>query len=273
MSVLRPVAKQARTTPMSAATRTESVADLGYVEEKDHRTTLALDSTVEEKARMERTPPHPRGHKSRRLTDVWAMMDNQPFLHLTDSLTLGDIWVYPTGIEEPGNSAYVSCTFREIILAPHIKQRNATTKIPVEDLLRILHLIDCIQCDIQQESRISYDDWLKEKSALCVKAKGMEFGKKPANLASFILSEDKTFRIFPDIFNGTCGIFIRKIAYHSYKGADKNEDKIENPCMIKSCSAKGKFEYIYEARIIPLPVEWFHKHTEDIGDVPETLPL
>ena len=198
-------------------------------------------------------------------------MDQQSFLHLTDTLTLGDVWVQPIGVE-PISNAFANVTFRQIVAAPHIKCRDAVCRMSVDDTMKILYLNECIQWEMQGIDRMEYEDWVNEKSAKCVKSKGLEVGSDRAKLCNFIITEDKEFTFYPRFLKGSFGIFFRKICYHSYKtdGKDKST-KLVNPSMIKCSATRGKFEYVLEGRIFPLPEGWFTV----LGDVevPDSQPL
>lgn len=205
---------------------------------------------------------HPKGHKVRKLEEVWKVMDSQDFLHLTDTLTLGDVWVQPTGVESSRGN-YATISFKQIVAAPHIKFRDASCKMSLDDLTKMLYLNDCIQWDIQNVEHLSFEDWLNDKTSVCVKAKGVEKGTDRSALCHFIITEDRGFSFYPAFLHGSCGIFFRKICYHSYGNEDvenksiETDVKLENPSMIKCKGAKGTFEYIIEARIFPLPLAWF----------------
>ena len=262
MHVSSPVAKQPRTakTPaLSPLRRSESVNlsnsntldDMG--EEKSRRTAATLHATTSSpNLSQDQTTRHPRGHKVKTLDEIWKAMDSQDFLRLTDTLALNDVWVQPVAVEEYGKGAVATVRFREIVDAPHIKAREVDCTFMLDDLLKMLYLNDCLQWDMQNEERPSYDDWLKEKSAACVRAKGIDTDR--VKLCSFIINEDERFSFFPEILHGRYGIFFRKICYHSYRSDDKT--KFVNPAMIKCKAAKGSFEYIIEARVFPLPFNY-----------------
>ena len=217
------------------------------------RPTSSMGSSAGEKTNQ--TPRHPKGHKVRELSEVWESMDSQDFLHLSDTLTLMDVWVQPSSVEE-AKGAFANVTFKEMVAGPHIKHRFATCKMSLDDLTKMLYLNDCIQWDMQNLGHMEYDDWLNEKTAACVKVKGMEVGSNRAKLCNFILTEDRTFTFYPPCLHLRFGIFFRKTCYHSYKAVGETT-KMVNPSMIKCCATKGSFEYILEARIFPLPDEWF----------------
>ena len=238
--------------------RTESV-DLGefVAAASVPPSTSPLSTEKPETARkMATTSAHPKGHKVRELSDVWKNMDAQDFLHLSDTLTLGDVWFQPTGVVGD-RGAIANVKMLQIVDAPHIKKRETTCKMSTDDILKVLYLNDTLQLEMQGLDRISFEEWLNEKSAGCVKNKGIEEGSNRAKLCEYILNEDKEFTFYPRYLKGKFGIFFRKICYHSYKTEEKMESKMINPSMIKCCATKGKFEYILEARIIPLPENWF----------------
>ncbi len=262
MSLSKPVMKQARTPARpnpSTLQRCESM-DLSAVIEEGERgrrtTSLQTSSQQQMKKTDDQMMKHPRGHKVRALDEVWKVMDSQDFLHLSDTLTLGDVWVQPTGVTS-SKGAYATVSFKQIVAGPHIKFRDANCKMSLDDLTKMLYLNDCIQWDIQNIERLSFDDWLKEKSSICVKAKGMDEGSDRAKLCHFIITEDRDFTFYPSCLHGRNGLFFRKICYHSYPTEKDDKDKIENPSMIKCKGTKGTFEYIIEARIFPLPFSWF----------------
>ena len=143
-----------------------------------------------------------------------------------------------------------------MVAGPHIKFRDASCKMSLDDLTKMLYLNDCIQWDLQNLEHLSFEDWMKEKSSICVKAKGMEEGSDRAKLCHFIITEDREFSFYPSFLQSCNGIFFRKICYHSYKNGEDTL-KINNPSMMKCKGTKGTFEYIIEARVFPLPEEWF----------------
>ena len=66
-------------------------------------------------------------------------------------------------------------------------------------------------------------------------------------------------------------MFFRKICYHSYQTGKKDEHKLENPTMMKCCAARGKFEYVIEARLCAIPDGWFDAiKTSGSEEVPES---
>lgn len=280
MSLSKPVTKQARIQGQPAAlVRSESV-DLSrsIAEERGRRMGSRQTSSTDTPSDQTMTR-HPKGHKVRTLDEIWKTMDSQDFLHLADTLVLGDVWVQPIAVE-PAKGAFATVTFKQMVAAPHIKHRDANCKMSLEDLTKMLYLNDCIQYDMQNVERMSYDDWLKEKSSLCVKAKGMEEGSNRAKLCHFIITEDRSFTFYPAYLHGRFGVFFRKICYHSYKTAGEQQ-KLVNPAMIKCCATKGNFEYILEARFFPLPDEWFDSANPAAtsmvdrcqpDDLPATLP-
>lgn len=256
--------------PQTPVTRTESVGiiECDAVEKNlptgSQSTSSKLVPPNKELMKSGDTPRHPKGHKVQVLADVWKTMDKVEYLRLTDTLNLGDVWVQPVSAQpDRGSSAVV--TMKELVLAPHIKFRDTTTKLSTDDLLKMLYLADCLICDVQNFTRMSYEDWLNEKSGNCVKQKGIEEGSDQAKLCHYILSDDSTFTFYPAYFHARAGIFFRKVCYHSYKN-EGEKSKLNNPAMIKCNAVRGSFEYMIEARIIPLPDEWF------ISAYPEILP-
>lgn len=263
MSLSKPVMKQARTMKPASSTlqRCESVDLSNNITEVERNRRMASrpvssplpTSTTDSEQGMR----HPKGHKVRDLSEVWKTMDAQDFLRLSDTLTLGDVWVQPTGVVS-SKGAFATVSFKQIIAGPHIKFRDATCKMSLDDLTKMLYLNDCIQWDLQNMEHLSFDEWLNEKSSICVKAKGMDEGSDRAKLCHFIITEDREFGFYPTYLNGRSGIFFRKICYHSYRNTkDEEETKFSNPSMMKCKGTKGTFEYIIEARIFPLPLEWF----------------
>lgn len=274
MSVSKP-AKQPRLMGQSEVKRTESV-DLAshsqaMQEARDPLTssTAALPQSTAMRTRSQ-APTHPKGHKVRNLNDVWANMDGQSFLHLTDTLTLGDVWVQPKFVNSV-NATTAEVTFVEMVNALHIKCREATTKISVDDLCKMLYLNDCLQHDAQGIARMSYDDWIAEKTACFIRQHGVEDSTNRSKICNFVITEDREYTFYPTYFKTLVGVFFRKICVHSYKTGE-GVAKISNPSMIKCCAKGGKFEYILEARYIPLPEEWWKLINEE-ADTPEAQPI
>ena len=260
MSLSKPVMKQPRTQQKALPTtlqRAES-ADTVTEEERTRRiaTRRPISSPIPQTTgEADQGMRHPRGHKVRELAEVWKVMDSQDFLHLTDTLTLGDVWVQPTAVLS-SKGAFATVSFKQMVAGPHIKFRDASCKMSLDDLTKMLYLNDCVQWDLQNLAHLSFEDWMKEKSSICVKAKGMEEGSDRAKLCHFIITEDREFTFYPSFLHSCNGIFFRKICYHSYKNGEDTL-KIDNPSMMKCKGTKGTFEYIIEARVFPLPDEWF----------------
>lgn len=270
MSVSKPLMKQQRTnkTPTTLV-RCDSVklSSSEGEEERSRRTgSPQISSTASSTMTSEK---HPKGHKVRELADVWKTMDSQDFLHLTDTLTLNDVWVQPLTVE-PAKGAFATVTFKQIVAGPHLKYRDAKCRISLDDLSKMLYLNDCLQYSMQNVDQPLYEDWLNEKSANCVKMKGMEEGSNRAKLCHFIINEDRDFTFYPAYLHGHWGMFFRKICYHSYSEKEDGKTKLINPSMMKCSATKGSFEYILEARIFPLPENWFDAITELL---PETAPM
>jgi len=264
--------KQARMIGQSQLRRTEKTTQLpsAMEEEKDpHTTSITPALTEEDRTRKVSTAlSHPKGHRAKTLAEVWKSMDSQDFLRISDTLTLMDVWSQPKHVT-PIKNAYAEVTWLQMVDAPHIKFREKVSKISNDELLRMLYLADSIVRNIDTDC-VCFDSWLAEKTAAFVKKNGVADAQNRALLCNFILSEDPEFSLYPPKL-GNIGIFFRKSTYHSYKqicDGDESEvpAKIINPCMMKCRSTKSAFEYIVEARLIPLPDDWFVA----IG---ETVPL
>ena len=297
MSISKPMLKRPRPTIALSEPATLEVAPVGesdHLVGKDPRTTMTRScstipasplppsaaaaqpsQTSSEEAKNPETMTHPKGHKVRELSEVWNKMDSQAFLHLTDTLTLGDVWVQPISAT-PDRGPFANVTFRQMVDAPHLKARTATCKMSNDDLLKVLYLGDTIQWMMQGIDILPFEDWLKNKSAACVQKKGMEEGSNRTKLCNFMLTEDHDYTLYPQFLKGYFGIFFRKICYHSYKTKGASGDKLINPSMMKCSATKGKFEYVLEARIFPLPANWYaaSASVEDVEEeVPETQPM
>lgn len=256
MSVLRPAAKIQKLETQTPIRRTESVdLSVSVAEAKDHRTVSPLTQTTKEMKIPSQTPTHPKGHKVRNVCDVWTNMDSQSFLHLSDTLTLGDVWIQPISAA-PERGAFVSVLMKQILYAPHIKSREATTKMSTDDLLKMLYMCDCTLWKLDGAPVIAFEEWLNEKTAMCVKVKGIEEGSDRTKLCNFILCDDPSFKFTSTVGGGRFSVWFRKICYHSYKQSEEGvSEKIINPSMIKCTATKGSFEYILEARLLEFPVE------------------
>lgn len=258
MSMSKP-AKQARMMGQSQVKRSESVSLPEHVlpgraAEKTPDTSLESSTNGKDQA----LPNHPKGHKSRDLSDVWKTMDNQKFLRTTDTITLGDVWVQPVSVEIT-KSMYTTVTLLEIVTGVHIKTRETETQMSLDDLLKMLYLGDCLQADFQGLARVEFEDWLSEKVGEFVRVtKEVEDSDNRSKLCQFILTQDPNYSLYPKCFSSHVGAFFRKSCCHSYKTQPKDVVKLNNPSMIK-CTPGGraKFEYVIEGRFIPLPSEWW----------------
>ena len=250
-------AKQPRMLGQSQVTRTESVPFLPEATsspaEKDRPTSshpLAQVETMKDQA-----PKHPKGHKTTDLSTIWKMMDKQEYLRITETYAVNDVWCQPKSIAAALSANSVSVLMRQIVDAPHIKSRTCATKMSVDDLLRMMYLNESVQWAIQGPAKYSYDEWLADKSAAYIKKYGVDRTSDRVGLCAFVLTEDREFSFYPPSLRNV-GVFLRKICYHSYK-EEGDKDKIGNPSMMKCASARGTFDYIFEARMFPLPDEWW----------------
>lgn len=216
---------------------------------------------------------HPKGHRVKDLDDVWKRMDEQGFVRITDTIVLGDVWWQPVSAA-PYKNVYADVKMYQIVVAPHIKYREKVCRMSVDDLLKVLFLADYIlngdKSSVPRSRVDYYDEWVANKTAAFVKdRKNVEDVSSKALLCNYILKEDPTFTLYPATLNNV-GIFFRKTCYHSYKSDDMSAVKFENPAIFKCSSNKSSFEYVLEARILPLPEPWF----EAIGEtVPESQEL
>ena len=294
MSILKPVLKKPNVVPQtqegvmtptqSFLTRAATVSLTPKSEEeegKSHLTTSSMKlekmkkvTTATETPDTESAKPgsHPKGHKVHTLDEVWASMDTKGFYRPTDTLTLMDVWFQPVqAIPDRGDIAIV--TMNQFVIAPHIKYRSKTVKMSCDDLLKCLYLGETIQWQLQGVPKADFGMWLNEKSAACVRAKGISESTDRAKLVNYILTEDHSYTFYPSCLRGLFGIFFRKICYHSYKdGSATKEKKVWNPTMIKCVGGKS-FEYILEACIMPLPDDWLQGDTSEPIDVPESQML
>lgn len=269
MSSLKPVAKQPRLMKKLAPSPLTRAATVDQskvaqqpedVEEKNRRIgTLPLrpapdSATLTMNVPNQKKPRHPKGHIVRDLDETWQSMNGKTeFLNLSDTIKLNDVWVQPmTVLSSKGTVAEV--IFQEIVIAPHVKHREHTCKISLDDLGRMLYLTDCLQWDIARVERSSFDDWVAAKENKCIEMKGVDEANDRGKLCEFIMKEDQDFSFYPLALNNSCGIFFRKICYHSYKDRS-GAIKLDNPSMMKCVAAKG-FEYVLEARLLVLPQNW-----------------
>lgn len=274
MSVLKPAAKQPRLTLANTPlTRTDANLHLTSTVEGERGRRIATAPTAmtpslsSEEANQTSSAvkamtanqivKHPKGHRVSQLQKIWSTMDSKDFLHLTDTLPLSDVWVQPVHVEE-SRGAYTSASFREIIAGPNIKQRIAIHRTSTDDILQMLYLCSCLQYDMQNVERPSYEDWVNEMTAACVKEFGLTQGSNGGILCDYIINTFRDFTFYPMVLANRFGIFFRKIGYHSYKPREGEECvKFKNMNMIKCVSPKGKFDYVIEARIFSLPDGWF----------------
>lgn len=260
MSVLKPVNKRPRPTAQpqqSALTRTESIGVIPSTPDMLAESALPTTSLPTSTTTTKALPTHPKGHKVHTTKEIWETMDKQSFLHLTDTLTLSDVWVMPLSCEA-GRGSIVTVKLLQVLLAPHIKKREAECKMSTDDLLKMLYLCDAMQERLQIGDCTPFEEWLNDKTADCVKVKGADEGTNRAILCNFIMNEDRKFTFYPTFLKGNVGIFFRKICYHSYKDEKEEGMKLDNPSIMKCCATKGKFEYVIESKLVPLPANWFN---------------
>jgi hypothetical protein len=196
---------------------------------------------------------------------------NKNFLRLTDTPALYDVWVQPKVVTRT-SSLYLEVTFCQIIAAPHMHYRDVKYQVSADDLLKMFYLADQLQWAAVNAAKQSFDDWLTVKVNKRNSAHGLDGSEDRALLAEFVFNEDDTFSLYPVTTSTSLTVFFRKICYHSYKlpaSSDKTT-KINNPSMVKCHAIRGKFEYMYEARIMSVPDEW---KAADEEEAPSTLPM
>lgn len=268
MSVLKLAAKRARANENAVA----GSSPLSTAEGSDLPT--AATPTLSQSEMMKTTAPkkdsHPKGHRVAMLSQIWATMDADAFLHLTDTLALSDVVVQPLKVDTT-TGQYTTVTFIELVNAPNWKIRIAKAKMSIRDLLQMLYLGDCSQYDIQNKVRPTYDAWIKTKASGFGAKYGMVKDDNHSLLCQFIVAEDPTFSFHPECL-GRCGLFYRKICYHSYKDTQKEETKLRNPAMVKCQATRGTFEFVFKVEILPVPDGYFKKIEELVGKEEEEYP-
>ena len=218
------------------------------------------------------TPKHPKGHRVQNLNDVWASMDKQKFLKCTDSYALEDLWVQPISVE-PTTTPYATVRMYQIILAPHLKSRVVCTTLAIDDLLKMLYLNYKLQLHMQGYGSKDFNQWLAEKTGEFIKEHGIAEQNNRALLCNFILNEDEDYTFYPTFLKYTMVVF-RKISYHSYKTeGSEGERKVDNPSLMKCVAVRGKFEYLWEAKFVPMPVDYTLATQSAIADVTDTQVL
>ena len=184
MSVLRPLQKKQKTEDQSQSA-TSKVSPLSTEEEKGHPTLPTQDAAETKEA----TQRHPKGHHVKQISDIWKTMDQQSFLRVTDTLALDDVFIQPIGCH-PENKSIASVDMIQMVDAPHMKFRRTTCKMSNDDLLKLLYLNDLLQWRMRGCAVLSFEEWLNEKSACCIKVKGVEEGTDRSKLCNFIICED-----------------------------------------------------------------------------------
>lgn len=265
MSVLKPVQKKQKTSE-ETLNPAMKVSPLDSAEERSHPTSSAQ---AEEKTTEKAT--HPKGHHVKDLSEVWKTMDQQSYLRVSDTLALNDVLVQPIGVH-PENKSISSVDMIQMVEAPHIKFRRTTCKMSNDDLLRMLYLNDHLQWSMRGCACLSFEEWLNEKSAECIKMKGVEEGTDRGKLCNFIICDDKSFSFYPIYLHLKFGVFFRKMCYHSYKDDDKSERKMANPAMMKCNAMKSKFEYVLQARIVEIPEDWFDVANPTVNSTVDRTP-
>lgn len=300
MSLSKPVQKKQHTTPLppelaqsqSFLTHVNHVSsgEESTAEEKDLLTTSSIQTPPTEQKRkiaavkkvteaveesVEMRKKHPKGHRVHSTSEIWTTMDAQPFIRVTDTLLLEDVWFIPLAASCDSKNFIANVTMRQYIIAPHIKERVCITKMTTDDLLKVLYLNDNIQSLMQGVKPLDFDAWKTEKYALCVKKKGIDYSKNEANLCNFILGEDLGFTFYPRFLKGLFMILFRKTCIHSYKSSQT--EKVSNPSVIKCTAQRGSFEYVIEARIFPLSSDVKDSKTSenvepDVMEIPDSQP-
>lgn len=214
-----------------------------------------------------RPPAHPKGHKVRDRSRVYAMMDAKTFLNLTDTPSLEDVWVQPVSAEAL-SPTYVMVRFKQIIAGVHMHMRVTNCKLLNDDLLRMLYLNEMLENDLYNMARVPMEEWLVDKITDMMKMHGASAdASNHSALAVYILSEMKT-KFYPLSGNQRVGVFFRKSCCHSYKRPETDKSpKVENPNLLKvraPANAKKQFEFVIEARLFAVPPEWRDSEQEPI---------
>lgn len=250
-----------KTTPRRQSSEQQKAATALAGEAQPPEKTPGTTSTTSEGAESNQNRNHPKGHRTTTLGEIWGLMDDT-FLRNTDTSKLMDVWSYPTAVESSESSnLYVNVEFRQFVVSYHIKERKAVYKMHVEDILKMFYLAAQIELDCASEPRLDYDSWLAEVQYLFSKEKGIEESKSRPKLAEFLMNEGHV-SIHPIPGNPKLHTVFRKVNVHSYKADDA---KFANEFCLKCQVAKGKYEYVIEAKIAALPI--------DSSEVTETQPM
>ena len=133
-------------------------------------------------------PLHPKGHKSHDISEIWKSLDSQPYLRLTDTAALMDVWVQPLSVESI-SSVTCNVTFVEIVLGQHMKYRTAQHKMSIDDICKVLYLSQCLNWDIEGQPRLTYDDWIADATTCFIKAHGVEESSNRAKLCDYLIND------------------------------------------------------------------------------------
>ena len=271
MSVLKPVAKQARL--MNQVHTTKMVAPLDIVEARDPPT--ATSPSLTQQSEMVKKKRHPKGHRVYAVAEIDETLAKDKYMHLTDSLLLSDVYLQPRDVEESKGS-FADVTFTRLICGYHMQVGEYKAAVLLDDLLQMLYQCEVVTASMQGKVCLGYDEWINEKSIACAKVHGMDSANNPSILAKFLITEDPEFTFFPTFLKNV-GIFFKKSTVHSYPNPqNRGMHKILNPCIIKRKS-RGMFEYTLDLKLIVLPPEMVSTKDGEEGeveeDVPSTLPL
>lgn len=214
---------------------------------------------------LKKSPPHPKGHRVKALKEIWNTLDAGEYIRCTDTYSLNDVWMQPTGITTLTKNA-VLVKFRQLVTGLHIKEREVQNKMYCDDVLKIFYLADQYENEFVDRTPQPYDGWLKSVVAYYVQEAGVEEVDDRAKLVKFLF-DHKRVNFFPCAYSRRLQTFFRKISCHSYKAP--GAAKTKNPSLFKCEGARGgNFEYCWEARII-----WTMDEIEGDDDLPSTQKL
>lgn len=271
-------------------------------EEKDHHTSSPLNTsrvpmettTQDQKSALAPTPKmeeggedeqqgrskHPKGHSVHTIASVLEFLDKKPFLRVTDTATLNDVWVSPIScVPDPEMPGCVDLNCHLILEGTKIAAMLKTFTIYGTDLLKLLYLASCFECDFDGKVRLDFDMWLNEVMYQYGKEKGYESSRSHEYVALYLINNHK-INFHPIPANPSITTFFRLSRMRSYPVPEDKKDfeitKHVNPWIIKCPAVPGKkrkFEYMIEGKLIWAPGLYGENGGEEEEEMPPTQVL
>lgn len=213
------------------------------------------------------------GHKTRKMDDVLSSCHKSKYLPLADGINTSNVYFQPIEVVEAKKS-WVDVKMREYFLGGGLIESDEphTYSMEADDLLRMLYLAEMITFDEAGIQRCTLEQWILDNFSKILEEDSHADYSDRGRIATYALKHCEYLKF--GVFKNLECFFQKKCIYDFTEVGDNVILHGENLMGIKTKSARGKFEYMIEVRIIASPI-YDDEHAVNLkrdletGNVPE----